>query len=111
MADGNYGKRNINIDLTVATARTIRDPAKKEWVKIDSIFINAVASGTGSQNVITLREETASTGNILFQFQPSNGQVVQQQFFYDEAPAIVLGLLMDAMTAGWASGIMIVNTK
>lgn len=110
MADGNFGKRDINLDIAgVTTARVIRDATKGEWVKITAIEVTGTAPATGTQGAIILREESAS-GNIIFTITPGNNEVVRYSQSYSDCP-VVKGLYMDAMTAGWAAGVMMIHTK
>lgn len=109
MADGPLGKRDINIDLTVVGARTIRDPATGQWVKIQSITISGT-TGAGAGNIV-LREETASTGNVIFRFETTNATQYNVTPEFAKMPPVFKGLFMDALGTAWAAGsTMVIHT-
>jgi hypothetical protein len=112
MADGNFGERDIVLDLNdPITARTLR--AATQVVKVVGITINGNAPTTGSQGNIVLRKELVSTGPIVWELLPTTNQQVNAHFdMPGQDGRIYNGLFMDAMTTnGWDAGsVMIIHT-
>jgi hypothetical protein len=111
MADGDFGERDIVLDLNgVITARVLR--AYPAVVKITGITINGNAPTVGAQGDIVLHKESAS-GPIVWELRPSANLQVNEHF---EMPGrlgmIVNGLYMEAFdTNGWDAGAsMIIHT-
>lgn len=106
MADGNFGERDIDIDLTATGARVIRDFAKGEFVKIVGITINGTAGATAGP--IVLRKEAAN-GPIVYS---CDGKATQTYVVNDQLyTSIHRGLYMDTQTNAWAAGShMIIHT-
>ncbi len=104
-ADGPTGSREILIDLTTVTARTIR--AATNGVKIGEIRINGTA-GSGAGNVV-LRTDVASTGDVVFQLL-ANNDAHDGTFSADRM--WTRGLFMDVLATAWLAGsTMIIVTK
>ena len=103
--DGAVGKRDIYIDLNTATARTIR--AATQGTRISEIRINGTA-GSGESNVV-LRQDVASTGDIMFKLLAPSGSGHDGTF--SVARMWTRGLFMDALTTAWVAGShMIIHT-
>jgi hypothetical protein len=108
MADGNYGQRDIQLDLTVAGARVIRDATKGERAKIRAITVSGT-SGAASGSLI-LRGESAS-GPIVWQLTDPTAATTYNFTANLDGVLPIKGLYMDAPGTVWAAGaVCIIHT-
>jgi hypothetical protein len=108
MADGNFGERIIEIDLTVTGARVIRDATLGMHVKLNKIVLEGVGHATLAAPIV-LRKESAS-GPVVW----ANPGTATVEYNID-APftspaAIMKGLYMDTQTNAWVSGRLLIYT-
>jgi hypothetical protein len=103
MADGSYGQREIDIDLTVvAAARVVRDASKNEWVKIRRIVLN----GNSTAGAAVIFRKGSASGPIVANITPTAGI---QAVDIPMEDAVFNGLYIDSFTA-WTSGHCIIYT-
>lgn len=116
MADGALGARDIEIDLTIATARVIKDAvrtvgegvASPEIVYITGIEIQGVTGGAAG--TIVLRRDSASGGVVFRQLAAAASTIDTNVQWTDPIPC--RGLYMDAMSGAWSAGArMIIHTR
>lgn len=109
MADGNFGARDIVIDLSVTGARTIRDATAGQWVGIQKIVLSG-KTGAGAQPLI-LRYETAATGPVLWTILGTAATEYNVDAPYPGKKPVVKGLYLDNITNAWTSGsLLIIST-
>lgn len=110
MADGNLGERDIVIDLSVTGARTIRDAATGNWVKIKKISLSG-KTGASAQAVI-LRFEAAATGPIIWNLLGTAATEYNIDAPFPKEAPVVKGLYLDNITNAWTSGsFLIISTS
>lgn len=103
MADGSYGQKEIDLDLTVAAAaRVVRDATKGEWVKIRRIVLDGDSTAGAT---IVFRKENAS-GPIVANVTVTGGK---QHVDIPMQDAVFKGLYVDSFTA-WTSGHCMIYT-
>lgn len=109
MADGNFGERVIDIDLTVTGARVLRDPLDLgKVVKISTVVVdgNPGAGGTA----IVLRKESSS-GPIIYSFTPTASVPNHSDDTFEEDEIVCKGLYLDNLTGAWTSGHLLIYTR
>jgi len=99
MADGNFGERDIFIDLNTTGARVIRAAAGDgQSVVIHAIRINGDSHATLDADII-LRRDSAS-GPIVFQLEAPGGTSHDGTITFNK-PLRMRGLFMDNQTNAW----------
>lgn len=108
MPDGNFGERDIFLDLTAVPAARVIRASPPHHVKINGIRINGTA-GAAIGHII-LRKQSA-TGPIIFELIVAASSVHDGTFAIHGGP-IVDGLFMDSVGTAWlAESHMIIHTN
>lgn len=109
MADGSYGERIIDIDLTVTGARVIRDATKNEHVKVAKILVSGISQAASVAFIF--RKESAS-GPIVAIWQPLQAAQAQTQELISENEELLCkGLYLDTISQAWTSGHCLIYTR
>lgn len=108
MADGNFGQRDIHLDLTSTGARVIRDALLGMRVKIRAITVSGT-SGAAAGSLI-LRGESAS-GPIVWQLTDPTAATTYNFTSNLDGVLPIVGLYLDALGTAWAAGaVCIIHT-
>jgi hypothetical protein len=106
MADGNTGQREIVVDLSVTGARTLRDAATGNWVKITRISVSG-KTGASAQSIV-LRSEVASTGPILYSLLGTAATEYEDTNPFASGKPVVKGLYLDNIANAWTAGSLLI---
>jgi len=112
MADGNFGERIIDVDLSVTGARVLRDPSIGKEGQVVKVCKVLVSGTSGAAPVaIVLRKESAS-GPIVAFWQPVQAAQVQTiELISENEEFLCKGLYLDNISQAWTSGHLLIYTR
>lgn len=102
MADGSFGERIIDVDLSVTGARVLRDPLTiGKAVKVSKVLVSGTSGA--APVAIVLRKESAS-GPIVAFWQPVQAAQVQTiELISENEEFYCKGLYLDNISQAWTA--------